>query len=139
MPGMDIATAQDFIRENHRAVMHTRRQDGSPQLSPITVGIDDGGHAVVSTRETAIKAKNVERDPHVSLCVLNDGFFGEWIQVDGTAEIVRLPEAMDGLVAYYRGISGEHPDWDDYRAAMERDRRVLLRITIERAGPDRSG
>ena len=73
------------------------------------------------------------------LCVVNDGFFGEWIQVEGRAEIVSLPEAMDGLIEYYRRISGEHPDWDDYRAAMERDRRVLVRVTIERAGPDVAG
>jgi PPOX class probable F420-dependent enzyme len=93
----------------------------------------------VSTREAAMKVANLRRDPRVSLCVLNDGFFGDWIQVDGTATIVSLPEAMELLVEYYRSLSGEHPDWDEYRAAMERDRRVLVRIDIERAGPDRSG
>ena len=136
---MDRQQALSFVAANHRAVMATTRADGRPQLSPITVGVDDGGHVVVSTRETAMKLKNVERDPFVSLCVLNDGFFGEWVQVEGTAEIVRLPEAMDLLVDYYRRISGEHPDWDDYRAAMVRDRRVILRITVDRAGPSVSG
>jgi PPOX class probable F420-dependent enzyme len=120
-------------------VLATRRKDGSPQLSPITVGVDADDYVVISSRETAMKVKNLRRDPQASLCVLNDGFFGEWVQVEGAAEIVSLPDAMEGLVDYYRQISGEHPDWDDYRAAMERERRVLVRITIERAGPNQSG
>ena len=93
----------------------------------------------MSTRETAMKVKHLQRDPHVAICVISAGFFGEWVQVEGDAEIVHLPEAMDGLIDYYRNISGEHPDWDDYRAAMERERRVLLRITVSRAGPNRQG
>ncbi|HEX6312770.1 MAG TPA: PPOX class F420-dependent oxidoreductase [Acidimicrobiia bacterium] len=136
---MDLDAAREFIRRHHHAVMATRRRDGSVQLSPVTCGVDAGGFVVVSTRETAMKARNVRRDPAVSLCVVSDGFYGEWVQVDGRATVVSLPEAMDGLVAYYRSISGEHPDWDDYRAAMERERRVLVRIAVERAGPDRSG
>jgi PPOX class probable F420-dependent enzyme len=94
---------------------------------------------VVSTRETAMKTKNLRRDPRASLCVMSDGFYGQWVLVEGRAVVVSLPEAMDGLVEYYRRVAGEHPDWDDYRAAMERERRVLLRISIDRAGPDRSG
>lgn len=94
---------------------------------------------MISSRETAYKTRNARRDPHVSLCFVNEGFFGRWIQVDGTAEIVSLPAAMDLLIDYYRRLSGEHPDWDDYRSAMERDRRVVLRVDIERAGPDSSG
>lgn len=136
---MDVQGAREFVRANHRAVLATRRRDGCPQMSPVTVGVDDEGYVVISSRETAMKVKNLQRDPHASLCVVNDGFFGEWAQVEGTAEIVSLPAAMDGLIDYYRQLSGEHPDWDDYRAAMERDRRVLVRITIERAGPSRSG
>jgi len=127
------------MRVNHRAVLATARSDGQPQLSPVTVGVDDAGRVLISTRETAIKTKNLARDPHASLCVLNDQFFGEWIQAEGTAEIVHLPEAMDLLVDYYRRVSGEHPDWDDYRAAMVRDKRVIVAITLTRAGPDRSG
>jgi PPOX class probable F420-dependent enzyme len=120
-------------------VMATHRSDGSPQLSPVVCSVDSEGTVVVSTRETAMKTKNLRRDSSVSLCVVNDGFFGDWVQVDGRATVVSLPEAMDGLVDYYRSISGEHPDWDDYRAAMEKERRVLVRITVERAGPDRAG
>ena len=108
-------------------------------MSPIACDVDDDGRVVVSTRETAMKVKHIERDPRVAICVLNDGFFGQWAQVEGTAETVRLPEAMDGLVDYYRRVSGEHPDWDDYRAAMERERRVLVRITVTRSGPSVSG
>ena len=136
---MDLAIAREFVRSNHRAVLATFRKDGRPQLSPITCAVDRDGSVVVSSRETAIKTTNVRRDPRVSLCVMNEGFFGEWVQIDGRAEVVSMPEAIEPLVEYYRAVSGEHPDWDDYRAAMARDRRVILRITPERAGPDRSG
>ncbi len=131
--------ARDFLRENHRAVLATRRRDGRPQMSPVVVAVDDDGRVLVSTRETAIKTKNVERDPNVSLCVMSDRFFGPWVQIDGEVEIARRPEALDVLVDYYRRVSGEHPNWDDYRAAMERERRVVLRISITSAGPDVAG
>ena len=136
---MEVAEALTFLRENHRAVLATVRGDGRPQMSPVSVTVDADGFAVISTRETAVKTKNVARDPNVTICAFTDHFFGPWLLLDGTAEIVHLPEAMDGLIEYYRSISGEHPDWDDYRAAMQRDRRVLLRIAITRAGPDVSG
>jgi PPOX class probable F420-dependent enzyme len=136
---MDVDRARAFIRENHRAVLATRRASGDPQLSPVLCAVDTDGRVLVSTREAAMKAKNALRNRRVSLCVLNDGFFGDWIQVDGTAEVVSLPEAMELLVDYYKAVSGEHPDWDEYRAAMERERRVVVRIDIDRAGPDRSG
>ncbi|MEV4471767.1 PPOX class F420-dependent oxidoreductase [Nonomuraea salmonea] len=135
---MDLNKALGFLRDHHHAVLLTRHRDGRPQMSPVTAGVQ-GDHVVISTRETAAKVRNALRDPHVSLCVFTDRFFGEWIQVDGTAEIVHLPEAMERLITYYRDISGEHPDWDDYRAAMERERRVLMRITPVHAGPDRHG
>ncbi|MBB2913384.1 PPOX class probable F420-dependent enzyme [Streptosporangium becharense] len=136
---MDLDQARAFLRDNHRAVMLTRHADGRPQLSPVTVGVDASGKAVVSTRETAVKVRNLRRDPKVTLCVTTDAFFGPWVQIEGVAEVVSLPEAMEPLVDYYRDISGEHPDWDDYRAAMERDRRVIVRIEITRAGPDVHG
>ena len=136
---MDVAEAIAFTRSNHRAVLSTRRRDGRPQLSPITVAPGDAGQVIVSTRETAMKVKNVERDPRVSICAFVDAFFGQHVQLDGTAEILRLPDAMEPLVEYYRSVSGEHPDWDDYRAAMERDRRVLLVVTVTDAGPNAWG
>jgi len=136
---MDLDDALGFIREHHEAVMLTYRRDGSAQLSPVACNVDVDGRVVVSTRETALKTKNLRRDPRVSLCVMTSGFYGNWIQVDGTAEVVSLPDAMEPLVEYYRTTAGEHPDWDDYRAAMVRDQRVIVRITPERAGPDRSG
>jgi PPOX class probable F420-dependent enzyme len=136
---MDLERAREFLRAHHRAVLATTRSDGRPQLSPVTVGVDDAGRVLISTRETAIKTKNLARDPQASLCVMNDQFYGEWIQAEGSAEIVHLPEAMELLVDYYRRVSGEHPDWDDYRSAMVRDKRVIVAITLIRAGPDRSG
>ncbi|CAI7979350.1 PPOX class F420-dependent enzyme [Parafrankia soli] len=135
---MDLAAARAFVLEHHRAVLGTTRRDGTPQLSPVLVGVE-GDALVISTRVTALKVTNIERDPRVHLCVLPDGFFGPWVQISGTAEIIRLPDALDGLVAYYRQISGEHPDWDDYRAAMVREQRCLIRVTPTTAGPDRSG
>jgi PPOX class probable F420-dependent enzyme len=137
---MDLDEARSFIREHHRAVLATRRRDGAPQMSIVACNVDGDGKVVVSTRETAVKTKNARRDPRVSICVLpDDGWRGRWIQVDGTAEVLSLPEAMEPLVDYYRTTAGEHPDWADYRAAMERERRVLLRVNLERAGPDQSG
>lgn len=136
---MEPDRARDFIAEHHRAVMVTFHADGRPQTSPVLCAVDDEGRVVVSTRETAAKTRNLRRDPRVTFCVFTDAFFGEWIQVDGRAEVIGLPAAMEPLIAYYRQISGEHPDWDDYRAAMERDRRVIVRATITRAGPDVHG
>ena len=136
---MDIAGAQEFIRNNHRAVMATFRRDGRPALTPVTVTVDAQGRVIVSTRQTAMKVKHLRRDPRVSIAVMNDGFYGEWVSVEGSAEIVEMPEAMDVLIDYYRSASGEHPDWDDYRAAMERDQRVAVRFAIERAGPSQEG
>lgn len=136
---MDTSRATSFLSQNPRAVLATIRRDGRPQLSPVVAAVDDAGRVLISTRETAVKAKNLARDPRASLCVLNDRFFGEWIQAEGSAELIHLPEAMPLLEDYYRRISGEHPDWDDYRAAMQRDRRLIVRITIDRAGPDVSG
>jgi PPOX class probable F420-dependent enzyme len=136
---MDTEAALEFVRTQHHAVLGTLKSDGTPQLSPVTVGVDDAGHVVISTRQTAYKVRHIRRDPRVWLCVLPDRFFGQWVQIQGTAQIVELPEAMDGLVDYYRRISGEHPDWDEYRAAMESEKRVLLRVVIAKAGPDVSG
>ena len=136
---MDLDAALRVVREQHHGVLATRRRDGAPQMSPVSVGVDADDKLVISTRETAVKTKNLLRDPTASVCVFSDAFYGPWVQLDGTAEVVHLPEALDGLVEYYRGISGEHPDWDDYRAAMQREHRVLVRITVERAGPDQSG
>lgn len=133
------AAALDFIRTNGRAILATRRRDGSPQLSPVVAAVDEAGRVVVSTRETAVKARHLRRDPRASLCVITDRFFGEWHTVEGPVEIVALPEAMEPLVDYYRRVSGEHPNWDEYRAAMESERRILLRITVERSGPTVQG
>jgi PPOX class probable F420-dependent enzyme len=136
---MDVAEALEFARTNHRAVLQTYRADGSAQLSPVTVGAHPDGVLEISSRETAFKVKNLRRDPRASVCLLNDGFFGAWAYAEGRVSLVGLPDAMEGLVEYYRRISGEHPDWDDYRAAMVRDQRVLIRLRPERVGPDRHG
>jgi PPOX class probable F420-dependent enzyme len=136
---LSIDDVREFIRSHHRGVLDTARADGSPQLSPVLVGVDDDGSLIISTRETAIKTANARRRARASVCVFQDGFFGEWVQADGAASIESLPGAMDSLVRYYRCVAGEHPDWDDYRRAMERERRVILRIRIDRVGPTRAG
>jgi PPOX class probable F420-dependent enzyme len=127
--------AGEFVASNHRAVLITCRSGGGLQTSPVLVGVDDEGKVVISTREGAYKTRSLRRDPKVVLCVLSDDFFGPWIQIEGTAQIVSLPEAMAGLVDYYRRISGEHPDWDDYRRAMQDQQRVLVRVSIDAVGP----
>ncbi|MBA3728895.1 MAG: PPOX class F420-dependent oxidoreductase [Actinobacteria bacterium] len=135
---MDLEAARRFLKENHRAVLATRRGDGGLQLSPVMVTLDEEGRAVVSATETRIKTRNLRRDPRAAICVMNDRFFGPWMQIEGSATIVSLPEAMEPLVDYYRSVAGEHEDWDEYRSAMRREQRVLIRIEIERAGPDPS-
>jgi PPOX class probable F420-dependent enzyme len=139
MAGMDLDDARAFVRDNNNAVLSTLRKDGTPQMSPINVAVDDAGRFVISSRETAYKVKNLRRDPRVWLLVLNAAFYGKWVFIEGSADIQSLPDAMEPLVDYYRRLSGEHPDWDDYRAAMVRDQRCLIRITASRAGPDREG
>src|SRR5215212_592871 len=125
----------EFLRPRHRAVLLTRRASGGPQLSPVTFGVDGEGRIVVSTYPERAKARNARRDPAVSVCVLSDDFDGPWVQVDGEAEVLDLPEALDPLVDYYRSISGEHPDWAEYRNAMARQGKSLLRITPTGWGP----
>ena len=127
---VDHAALLEFLRPRHHAVLVTRRSSGGPQLSPVTCGVDDAGRIVVSTYPQRAKVTNLRRDPAVSLCVLSDAWDGPWVQVDGQAEVLDLPEALEPLVDYYRAISGEHPDWDEYRAAMTRQGKSLVRITL---------
>ncbi len=136
---MDLDDARAYVRDHSHAVLTTVRKDGSPQLSPVDVSLADDGTVVISSRETAYKVKNLRRDGRAWVCVLPDSFYGPWIQLEGTAEIQSLPDAMEPLVDYYRRLSGEHPDWDDYRAAMVSEQRCLIRLTLTKAGPDRQG
>lgn len=135
---MEIEKGLDYVRDNSRAVLATRRRDGSPQMSPVTLAVVDN-EIIMSTRETAIKTWNLRRDPTSWLCVFPDKWLGRWVQLQCQAEIVSLPDAMDLLVAYYRTLSGEHPDWDDYRRAMVDDQRCIVKFEIEVAGPDIQG
>lgn len=136
---MDPAQAAEFLREHHRAVLATTRSDGGLQLSPVLAVVDEHGRVCISSRETAYKVRNLYRRPQATLCAVTDPFFGPWVQLEGPVEILSLPEAMQPLVDYYRLASGEHPDWTAYRGAMVHERRCLIRMTVERAGPDRSG
>jgi len=136
---VDLDRARDFIRQNHRAVLANRRKDGGVQQTPVLVNVDGEGRVIISSRETAYKVRNLRRDPWAQLCVLTERFFGEWIYAEGTAEVLSLPEAMDPLIDYYERFPDDNPDWDDYRERMRREQRVLIRITLERAGPDQSG
>jgi PPOX class probable F420-dependent enzyme len=136
---MDLDEARDFVREHHRAVLATRRRSGDIQQSPVLVGVDDQGRLTISSREAAYKTRNLRRDPWALVCVFTDGFFGPWVQVQGEVDVLSLPEAMEPLVEYYRGIAGEHPDWDEYRESQRQERRVLLRLHPRTAGPDRQG
>ena len=129
----------EFLRPRHHAILMTTRKDGRPQASPNTCGVDTEGRIVISTYPERAKAYNVRRDPRVSVCVLSDEFGGAWVQVDGVAEVLDLPEALEPLVEYFRVISGEHPDWDEYRQAMREQGKSLIRVTIESWGPIATG
>src|SRR3954452_22879406 len=129
----------EFLRPRHQAVLVTRRREGGVQLSPVSCGIDGEGRVVVSTYPQRAKVTNARRDPAVSLCVLSSDWNGPWGQVAGEAEVLALPEALEPLVEYFRSISGEHPDWDEYRTAMTRQGKSLLRITVTGWGPIATG
>jgi len=132
---MDLDAAREVVRSQNRAVLSTLRADGTPQMSPVLAAVDEAGRVIISTSAGTAKVRNMRRDPRAWLCVLPDGFFGRWIQVEGAVEIVDQPEAVELLVDYYRRVAGEHDDWDDYRAAMRRENRVLVRVAPTRAGP----
>ncbi|WP_320777887.1 PPOX class F420-dependent oxidoreductase [Streptomyces sp. CRN 30] len=129
----------DFVRPRHRAVLLTRRADGSAQGSPLTCGVDDSGRIVVSTYPERAKTRNAKRDDRVSLIVLSDEWNGPWVQIDGTAEVIDSPDSVEPLVEYYRNIAGEHPDWDEYREAMIKQGKSIIRVTPTRWGPVATG
>ncbi|QYF72222.1 PPOX class F420-dependent oxidoreductase [Cryobacterium sp. PAMC25264] len=128
-----------FVRPRHRMLLATTRSDGRPQMSPVSGGVDDEGRIVISSYPSRAKTRNAERDPQTSVLVLSDEWDGAWVQVDGTAEILHMPEAGDGLVDYFRCIAGEHPNWDEYREAMMLQNKSLIRITPTRWSPVSSG
>ncbi|MEV0945220.1 PPOX class F420-dependent oxidoreductase [Rhodococcus sp. NPDC049939] len=144
---MAIATADhvtrekllDFVRPRHHSVLITRRSSGGLQISPVTSGLDREGRIVISTYPQRAKAVNARREAAVSVCVLSDDFGGAYVQIDGTAEVLDMPEALEPLVEYFRVISGEHPDWDEYRDAMRKQNKSLIRVTIEEWGPIATG
>jgi PPOX class probable F420-dependent enzyme len=136
---VELEELLDFVRPRHHLVLLTRRRDGSPQLSPVAGGVDDAGRIVIATYPERAKARNARRDPEVSVLVVSDDWDDPWVQVDGRCEVLDLPEALDAFVDYYRCISGEHPDWDEYRQAMLDQGKCLLRITPQRWGPVATG
>ncbi len=136
---VDRAEMEEFVRPRHRGVLLTTRRDGRPQSSLVTLGLDTSGRAVVSSYPERAKSVNAKRNPEASMVVMSDEFGGEWIQLDGTAEVLDMPEALDGLVEYFRVISGEHPDWDEYREAMAHQGKCLIRLTIDQWGPISKG
>ncbi|MFC9427224.1 PPOX class F420-dependent oxidoreductase [Streptomyces sp. NPDC056987] len=136
---VDLAGLLEFVRPRHRAILLTTRADGRPQGSPLSCGVDDSGRIVVSTYPERAKTRNAKRDERVSVIVLSDDWNGPWVQVDGTAEVIDCPESVEPLVEYYRNIAGEHPDWDEYRAAMVKQGKSIIRVTPERWGPLATG
>jgi PPOX class probable F420-dependent enzyme len=129
----------EFIRPRHHAIVITARADGRPQASPVTCGVDEAGRIVVSTYPERAKTRNARRNRQASVLILSDDFGGAWVQIDGDTEVIDMPEAAEALVDYYRSIAGEHPDWDEYRQAMIRQGKSLLRITPQSWGPVATG
>jgi len=136
---VDLQQLLDFVRPRHNMILMTRRQAGSVQASPVTGGVDDDGRIVISTYPERAKAVNLRREPAATVLVLSDRFGDAWVQVDGDAEVLDLPDALEPLVQYFRCISGEHPNWDDYREAMRQQGKSLVRITPQRWGPIATG
>jgi PPOX class probable F420-dependent enzyme len=137
---MEIAEAQKFLAHNHRGVLVARKRDGWPQITLVTPGIDAEGRVIITSRGTTYKVKNIRRDPRVSMLVMGEQFRGsKYVQIHGTAEIVSQPEAMDLLIYWYRQVRGEHPNWDEYRGKMREEQRVIIRVNIEKVGPNRRG
>ncbi|MCX2730253.1 PPOX class F420-dependent oxidoreductase [Saccharopolyspora sp. NFXS83] len=129
----------EFLRPRHHALLVTERGSGRPQISPVTCGVDSEGRIVISTYPDRAKTVNARRAEQVSVCVLSDEFNGAWVQVDGRAEVIDQPESVEPLVDYFRSISGEHPDWEEYREAMRKQGKSLIRVTIDDWGPIATG
>jgi PPOX class probable F420-dependent enzyme len=136
---VERAELDAFVRDRHHVVLLTRRRDGGPQVSPVAAGLDPEGRLVVATYPARAKVANLRRDPRASALVLSDDWDGPWVQLDGSAEVIDLPDAIEPLVAYFRSIAGEHPDWDEYRRARVDQGKCLIRLTIERWGPIATG
>ena len=133
---MEISDAQKFLRANHRACIAVHQRDGWPQMTFVSPGIDASGRVIITSRGTTYKIKHVRRDPRVSLLVFGEQYSGsKFVQIHGTAEIIELPEAMDTLIYWYKQVRGEHKSWDEYREKMKAEKRVIIRVTIEKAGP----
>src|ERR1039457_2242869 len=129
----------DFVRDRHKVVLVTAKRGGHPPPPPVTAGLDTAGRVVIATYPERAKTRNARRQPQVTLMVLSDAWNGPWVQVSGTAEVLDLPGALDPLIDYFRAIAGEHDDWDEYRAAMQRQGKALIRVTVERWGPIATG
>jgi PPOX class probable F420-dependent enzyme len=138
---VDLDQLLEFVRPRHKITLMTQRRDGRPQISPVTGGVDAEGRIVISTYPQRAKATNLRRDPRATVLVHSDEWNGAYVQVDGTAEVLDMPsqEAEDALVEYFRCISGEHPDWEEYRQAMRTQGKSLIRITPESWGPIATG
>lgn len=136
---VERAELADFIRDRHHVILLTRKADGSPQASPVTAGLDAEGRVVLSTYPERAKVHNLRRDPRCSVLVLSDEFNGAWVQADGNAEVIDAPDSVEPLVEYFRVISGEHPNWDEYRQAMLDQGKSIIRITLNRWGPIATG
>lgn len=136
---VDLTQLLDFVRPRHHMVLTTFRSDGSLQSSPVTGGVDDQGRIVISSYPRRAKSVNIRRTPRASITVLSGEFNGAYVQVDGDAEVIDLPDAVEPLVDYFRSISGEHPDWDEYRQAMVDQGKCLIRVTPTRWGPVATG
>ena len=133
---MEVERAREFLTKHHWGILATRRKNGHLQMSPVTVGLDSEGRAIISSRETAYKVNNLRRDPRAALCAITTTFHGEgWVQINGTAEVISLPHALDTLIYLQRQAYGEHKNWPEFHERMVREKRVIIRIDIESVGP----
>ena len=133
---MDLVTAKKFLQDNHRACIAVRQIDGLPQMTFVTPGIDAEGRVIITSRGTTYKIKHIRRDPRVSMLIFGEQYSGsKFVQIHGAAEIIELPQAMDILIYWYKQVRGEHKNWDEYKKQMADEKRVIIRVTIEKVGP----
>lgn len=133
---MEIADAQEFLKQNHRGVLVARKKDGSLQMALVSPTIDADGKVIITSRDSTYKVKNIRRNPQISLLVFGEQFNGsKYIQIEGKAEIIEHPRAMDIVLDWHRQIRGEPADWEEVRKKTLAEGRIAMRVTIEKVGP----
>jgi PPOX class probable F420-dependent enzyme len=137
---MEVNEAREFLKDKHHGVLVTRKKDGSLQMTLVSPVISSDGRVIITARERTYKVKNIKRNPQISLLVYGEKFHGSnYIQIDGRAEVIPHPQAMDIVLDWHRRIRGEPKSWDEIRQKTLAEGRIAIRVTIEKVGPQNRG